>query len=1000
MKSVINSTIAAKMNLHHESQLSKADSVANGIDRKLAGLWNQILAVLASKRGVMEKQFAIRNLLMQIVDQSASKLHTGLKTIASQSYKDAANVLSKNVPIGHLNLVASKKPVLEDKDAIRQQINDAVFDQLPPEKVDKIVRGTTAGMSWQGRLAQQTAKGSPDQLASVVTMGYLSGSTPASLAGKLKPFVQGISSTARRIARNESMRIAHESSMEAYEELGDMVVGYQIHATMDSRVRPHHAARSGNIYYKKPKPGQLSATKMPRPPLEEDGTVAHNCRCWITPVLEVQTHIEEDPAAKAVFTDNQDKLIPNPAVYTDWFANASDEDRRRVVGARRLKLIQNRLQPGEKLSWGHFVDPETGKLIDKDDLWGEPPTKQKERLEKFNDLMQKRKKLTQDVYTYGYEPPENSNLTISPAPIQPLNPSADLIKQPDIPVISPPSSGIEEQPLKNEKELLRNAFLKEEPTTIFAPTPEKPKLVNLSKQKTIPNMRLPDYMQYEKVSENSDLSKKLKTDGKQPDLAFVFTVKNTVNFINGMASMMLEIDEEFFDRYENQRYKKMLRNRAAEAIGNLTSSSEHLAKEIFEIDPSSKTKTLSGILKEEYAPEIYNSILNSNFVRTVKTAVKEKLKMKEENPQAFRKELLRICGGQKNYLLFMQQHSKSLVNSIDLNQQAALIMVQHDMVAAELEAGKVVDPQALKLFKPLAKKFYEQHLRKELPLAKISQSMEKLEEKLSNLKQPINVFNPKINRYEGVYEFPPWKRQQASEAFHKELFALLDNKKNPVDRPRFTFTNPLDDKKATLDLGYKKDFDFEKTLYRTERAIEKGMDWLSQLVGGNDLNVPVRYIDPDSKKFVKRAFATNEGIYLNPAEFEEHEDNRHFVGTVIHETGHYIEQDLEISKMVRGFLNYRIGMNQPIKFNERKELKDRGYDDSEKGVDDDFGKAFKNNAHYVGKIYAFGATEILSMGLEKLYKEPEEFIKKDPEYAAFVIKTVRYYRDKRKKGLA
>ena len=246
MKSVINSTIAAKMNLHHESQLSKADSVANGIDRKLAGLWNQILAVLSSKRGVMEKQFAIRNLLMQIVDQSASKLHTGLKTIATQSYKDAANVLSKNVPIGHLNLVASKKPVLEDKDAIRQQINDAVFDQLPPEKVDKIVRGTTAGMSWQGRLAQQTAKGSPDQLASVVTMGYLSGSTPASLAGKLKPFVQGISSTARRIARNESMRIAHESSMEAYEELGDMVVGYQIHATMDSRVRPHHAARSGN----------------------------------------------------------------------------------------------------------------------------------------------------------------------------------------------------------------------------------------------------------------------------------------------------------------------------------------------------------------------------------------------------------------------------------------------------------------------------------------------------------------------------------------------------------------------------------------------------------------------------------------------------------------------------------------------------------------------------------------------------------------------------------
>lgn len=418
MKSVINSTIAARMNLHHESQLSKADAVANGIDRKLAGIWNQILTVLGSRRGVMEKQYAIRNLLMKIVDQTASKLHGGLKTIATQSYEDAANVLSKNVPLGHLNLVVAKKPVLEGKDAIRQQIHDAVFDQLPPDKIDKIVRGTTAGMSWQGRLAQQTSKGSPDQLASVVTMGYLSGATPASLAGKLKPFVQGISSTARRVARNESMRIAHEASMEAYGNLGDMCIGYQIHATMDSRVRPHHAARSGNVYYKTPKPGQLSAARMPRPPLEEDGTVAHNCRCWVTPVLEVQKHIEEDPAAKAVFTDARGKLIPNPAVYTEWFDTASEEDKRRVVGARRLKVIRDRLVPGEKLSWGHFVDPKSGKLKDHESLATESPEQNKKRLAKFNDLIRQRKQLTHDVYTHGYIPPAQSG----PAPAAPPPP--------------------------------------------------------------------------------------------------------------------------------------------------------------------------------------------------------------------------------------------------------------------------------------------------------------------------------------------------------------------------------------------------------------------------------------------------------------------------------------------------------------------------------------------------------------------------------------------------
>lgn len=192
----------------------------------------------------------------------------------------------------------------------------------------------------------------PEQLASLVTSGFSAGSTPAELSRQIRPFVQGVASTARRVARNESMRIAHETRMQAYEELGEMVIGYQIHATMDARVRPHHAARSGTIYYKKPGPGQLGTNKMPRPPLEEDGTVAHNCRCWLTPVLEVQKQIEEDPAAKAVFTNARDELIPNPAVYTDWFDRADEGDKRRVVGARRLAIVRDRLKPGEKLGWG------------------------------------------------------------------------------------------------------------------------------------------------------------------------------------------------------------------------------------------------------------------------------------------------------------------------------------------------------------------------------------------------------------------------------------------------------------------------------------------------------------------------------------------------------------------------------------------------------------------------------------------------------------------------
>ena len=409
MRSALNSTLAAKFNLHQEKQLSVADSVTARIDRKLETLWGRIQRVLNSRENITVRRYHLYHLLIQVVMHARNGLEDGLEDMVASSYNDASMVLSKTIPVAYLGLLTERKPVLENKNAQRQQIQNALFDKLDPEKVRTIIRGTTNGMSWEGRLAQQTRRASPDQLASLVTTGFSAGATPAELSRQIRPFVQGISSTARRVARNESMRIAHETRMQAYEQLGDMVIGYQIHATMDARVRPHHAARSGTIYYKKPGPGQLGLDKMPRPPLEEDGTVAHNCRCWLTPVLEVQKHIEEDPAAKAIFTNARDELIPNPAVYTDWFERSPEHDQKRVVGARRMNMLRS-LLPNEKITWGHFVDPDTGRLLDEQELYRETPEKRKKRLERFTKLISRRRELTRQVANYGYLPPSNPGI--------------------------------------------------------------------------------------------------------------------------------------------------------------------------------------------------------------------------------------------------------------------------------------------------------------------------------------------------------------------------------------------------------------------------------------------------------------------------------------------------------------------------------------------------------------------------------------------------------------
>ncbi len=427
MQTAINSTLAARFSLHSDDQLTLADSVADAVDRRVRCQWNKIFFALKSKKTQAEKKIIIRAALYDLWIDSHQELKKGFQKIADNSFIASKKILGEVIPIGHLNLQTTVKRLTEaTKASIKKKMADAIFKPLSPEKVEQIVKGTTAGMSWQGRLAQQSNLASPEQLATLVTSGFNAGATPAQLAALIKPQVAGVAASARRIARNESMRIAHETRMEAYEDLGEMVSGYQIHATMDSRVRPEHAARSGTVYSKKPKGNERPMSEMPRPPLEADGTVAHNCRCWITPVLEIQTHIEEDPAAKAVFTDAAGRLIPNPAVYTQWFDKANQTDKEKVVGVKRLKLMKELVPIGQSIQWGHFINPETGKLLGFEELRVESEIQRKERVGKFDAVIAKRLELTKQVYTYGYIPPEPPPkvAAITPPEPKPITPPA------------------------------------------------------------------------------------------------------------------------------------------------------------------------------------------------------------------------------------------------------------------------------------------------------------------------------------------------------------------------------------------------------------------------------------------------------------------------------------------------------------------------------------------------------------------------------------------------
>jgi hypothetical protein len=113
------------------------------------------------------------------------------------------------------------------------------------------------------------------------------------------------------------------------------------------------------------------------------------------------------------------------------------------------------------------------------------------------------------------------------------------------------------------------------------------------------------------------------------------------------------------------------------------------------------------------------------------------------------------------------------------------------------------------------------------------------------------------------------------------------------------------------------------------------------------------------------------------------------VKTTIHELAHHIEcSDPEILAECRAFLRSRAKPGE--KPRSLAVLTGNGfYRPSEIAIEDDW--VAKGGSVYMGKVYpdAAGATEILTMGLERLYEDPVGFARQDPDYFQFILKTLR-----------
>lgn len=423
MATLFNSRAAAQVGIEQARTLAHADRIADTIDAQVGRVWGRILRLMAARPLPLDATDKIAGWLREVYSLTLHRLADGMAGIARASHARTTNTLLDDTPQAALAVALSLREARQLTEPQRRQVQAQLFPALPADRVTQIVMQPTNGMTWNARIARISGLAPPEQLAALVVQGMSQGQTVDRMARMILPSVQRVRTSARRIARTEGMRVAHEARMTAYDGLGDLVIGYQIHATMDWRVRPHHAARNGTIYYRNPGPGQPSTAQMPRPPLEADGSVAHNCRCYLTPVLSVDPDIENNPAAKALFTDNDRKLVPDPVTYADWFATASDQERRWAVGARRLATVTAQLKPGEQLTWSHFLEPTTGALLPLQRLQGETQKRRQTRIGRVDDVIAQRRELTVQASRFGYLiPPDELPEPETPPIISPTPP--------------------------------------------------------------------------------------------------------------------------------------------------------------------------------------------------------------------------------------------------------------------------------------------------------------------------------------------------------------------------------------------------------------------------------------------------------------------------------------------------------------------------------------------------------------------------------------------------
>lgn len=995
------SVLAAKIGSSQAKALIRVDDLGDVVDAKVIKVWRKILRLIHADPMPRDFLHQLYDLLSSVVGTAQAALSTGLVKQAQQVHEDVTAEVFSQLPPGHKIMLAqmASPPQLTEAKATPEQAEQMKSMIFPPQTeaaARSIVHRSTAGVGWEARLAQQTTLAPPGQLASLITTWRATGTTPKIMEEAMMPLVNGVRSTARRVARTEGQRVASQTRLESYEALGDLVIGYQIHATMDSHTRPHHAARNGQTYFKNPSAGQLSSTDMPIPPQESDGSVAHNCRCWITPIVDVQPQIEDDPAAKKLFTDAEANLVPDPASYADWFATASPGERRKAAGSRRLSAAQDRLPPDQTVSWIDVLKL-NGELLTAEELTRESEEARLARVKAVGDLIDRRRELARKIAQFGYLPPELGGTRAAvPVPVPPVEPvlvEPGKLTLADLPAMKQPTPGD-----------LNPHF----PATILP-------VVGM------------DLLRLKTLQLAADEAKRVGAVGMAADgLPMEHTPAHLLGGITAKVYDVSSVAKDLlFERHPDGDFRQSVNMGELFGLDALMRIKTIYAATVATNPGQTEWATMQAAKNSE-ATQKLRAKANPYLIRPPMPTLKAlQKKYGAKNLAA----ILKVNAKQLEEYEMLAAHVPDDLNAIRggrrwkgiMEERQATLEIAHQNIATaaavletleeDADLARPIPRWACVAFPDIAKKSIRKLAE---PFRARFDSMKAVADEEPEPKPEPVIRQPKPQKsdYDDV---ALWMSARAR-------WLYKDDALNAAEREA---------RKRAFDKWKAQESELKQKIHRESPGQSVGMQAIMTRRDGAPIVYSDQYLQKKKKadefigqvsgiavpdllfsdnandlretyaKNYARAFCASTGIYQGdnsswqslgikrPGMFLQEKDN---IGTWVHETGHAIEQaDPYVEGMVQTFLNMRVGDEKP------QEMKDlfpgHGFDPGEMGRKNHFDRAFyfqKTYAYYVGKDYAHGTTEVLSMGIQKLHDNPLEFMKKDPEYFEFVVSVLQY----------